>query len=578
MNSKRERVAMKALAGFMIVMLLLTFLSRLADSITIPKVSVMNPQGGRIDQTIELMGTLQANNELDIEAQEGFRIKDVLVKSGDEVEVGTPLVQLDLEQIQDKIEALQVDIQKLHLQKKQITLDSVGTNSDDPVAQAMQVMNRLEEDKVLTSTQEDVKIARLEDELRQVEEERLQAQKSYEDFTGKNLADQITKVKETVEEAKKNLEKQKYEQEKALKRAQQAVDEARNALSMLGGGDATAAIERLERAQMEYDMTESDWKRNVKDAEEVYSKAQDKLAKLEAGEIDDTLLESEKEKVKRAEEAVKLKKNAIEDAKYNKEQALAKYDRDLVDAQRKIEQAQQETVKKQENQEKENEKSDIRLELMQLDIDVKEKELDQLLALKAIKGMIKSPVKGRIDTVSAKKGDQTTSTSLMTLVSEETQYTFEAEIDAKRAEKLAVGDVVSITLAGEKLPVEGQTVIGHITNMPGEDEKKKITVDLEQGSPGASGKMVIRKESDKYPSLVPLEALREDYQGKYVLVVREQVTTLGKELVVERVGVTPLEQNSKNVGVQGGLQPSDQVVVDANKPIGAGDRVRLISK
>ena len=65
-QGKRERIAMKALAGFLIIMLVLTILSRLADSITIPQVEVTTPKGGRVAHLLALAGTVSSKNEVDI--------------------------------------------------------------------------------------------------------------------------------------------------------------------------------------------------------------------------------------------------------------------------------------------------------------------------------------------------------------------------------------------------------------------------------------------------------------------------------------------------------------------------------
>ncbi|MGL6173462.1 MAG: biotin/lipoyl-binding protein [Cellulosilyticaceae bacterium] len=585
-RGKRERIAMKALAGFIIIMLVLTMLSRLADSITIPTVGVANPKSGRVEHTFEWTGQLEAQNEVEIEAEAGLNVKEIFVESGDQVAKGDPLLKLDVKELEEKIESIKVEIEKMYLQKKQMQLNGGSENAGDLIEEATLALERLKEDKELLDEQEAVKIERIEASLVEAELALEEAEKNYEtakkkqeDLNEKNLADQMTEIQEEIEEAKKNVEKQKYEQEKALKRAQKVVDEAEAQLWLLDGGDATMALERIESARMEYEITKKDWQRNVKEAEDALKKVEDKLLKLEQGEVDEDTLQAEKNKIDVAKDKVKAKQSEIEDAVYSKDQALAKMDREMIDAERKITEAEKQTEKNNKNEAKDQEKNNISLELLQLDIEVKEKELSRLVGIKANNSTIIAPVDGTIDVINVKKGEKTASTTLITVISADTNYVFEAEIDQESAEKIAVGDQVSITLEGEKRPIEEDTVIERIVSVKGDENnkgnKKKVIVNLTQGTAGVSGKLVVRKESDKYPSIVPIEAIREDNQGKYVLVVSKQVTTLGEQYITQRIGITEFDRNGKVVGVQGGLSPQDQIITEANKPIAVGDRVRL---
>lgn len=583
-RGKRERIAIKVLIGFFIIMLVLTMLSRLADSITIPKVTTAQAKGGRLEYEIEGMGSLKAQNQVSIEAKEGFTIKDIFAKEGDTVAKGDQLLQLDLEELEKGLEEEQVALKKMQLQKQQAALDGDSGSLDEMVADAQLAVLRLEEDKKVLIAQEEVKIQRAEAEIEKAEQTLLEKEEAFEAFKGSNVDEQIKKAKEKAEEAKKSLEDQKYEQEKALKRAKNAVDEAENAFwSVAGQGvDVTNALQVLERAEMEYEITKKDWERKVKEAEDDLKKAKDTLSKLENGETDEEALSAEKDKVELAKEAVKNKQSALEDAKYNKEQVVAKIGRDIVDAQRKILEAEEDKDKGEVKQQVEEEKKNITKQLLQLDIDLKIKQIDRLQQIKATGGKVIAPVAGVVGEVKVVKGDKSKSGDMMTLISDETQYVFEAEVSKEDAEKIEVGDQVSITLQGEKTPIDEKTVIEHITRIKedeadkvGETDRYKVSVNIVEGEQGMSGEMVIKKDSKQYQTLIPIEALREDNKGKYVLVAREQVTTLGTQQVAQRVDVTEYEKNGKMVSVQGAVNPQDQIITQGNKPIMAGDRVRL---
>ena len=64
----------------------------------------------------------------------------------------------------------------------------------------------------------------------------------------------------------------------------------------------------------------------------------------------------------------------------------------------------------------------------------------------------------------------------------------------------------------------------------------------------------------------------------YVLVAKQQTTTLGEEIIADRVDIMILDKNQRSAAVEGALGAQDIVIVKSNKPISAGDRVRLVEQ
>ncbi|MEG0320483.1 MAG: hypothetical protein RR627_11370, partial [Niameybacter sp.] len=64
----------------------------------------------------------------------------------------------------------------------------------------------------------------------------------------------------------------------------------------------------------------------------------------------------------------------------------------------------------------------------------------------------------------------------------------------------------------------------------------------------------------------------------YVFVAKKKTTTLGDQMVAERVDVMKLDKNQSSVAVQGAFGPQDTLIVNSNKPISSGNRVRLIEQ
>lgn len=63
-KSSLQVKAVKALAGFLILMFLLTILSRAADSLTIAKVTASAATGGVISHNIEVDGNITPNKDI----------------------------------------------------------------------------------------------------------------------------------------------------------------------------------------------------------------------------------------------------------------------------------------------------------------------------------------------------------------------------------------------------------------------------------------------------------------------------------------------------------------------------------
>lgn len=577
-RDKVKQIAIKALGGFLIIMVALTGLSRSADAITTPQVVAERPKGGRIDQKVEVSGTLKARDEESMEVGEGLLVKNVFVEEGERVQKGDVLLELDAKEIKEKLETAEDDLKKLQLRLEQLGLNKDFTANHSPMETAKKTLTELEKDKIELVKKEDIQVERAKEKVREAEEDLKEAEANFATFQEESLEEQLTKAKEAEKEAQKYLNDQKYEKDKALKRAQQTVDEAKENLWLLGGGEATAALQALERAEMEYEITKSDWERTLKAAEESLQKAKEKLQKLENGEIDDELFKQEEEKVKVARNQVKEQERLLEDTIVSREDAIADLDRKIEDAKKDLVKAESEEENLALNKEQDFQKESIEKELMQLDIEAKKREIARLQKATEEGGQLKAPSAGIIGEVKVKKGDTTTQGDLLVFVRDTSEYILEAHLSKEEAQYIQIGDKVQVTLEGEKTPLEN-TVVENIVPVQGDtDGKKKVSISVPKGEPGMSATLKVTKESDKYRYILPIEALKEDNGSQYILVAKQQTTTLGEQIIAERVEVMVRDKNQSSVAVEGPLGVEDRVIIRSNKPILAGDRVRLVEQ
>lgn len=577
-RDKVKQIAIKALGGFLIIMVALTGLSRSADAITTPQVVAERPKGGRIDQKVEVSGNLRARDEESMEVGEGLLVKNVFVEEGERVQKGDVLLELDAKEIKEKLETAEDDLKKLQLRLEQLGLNKDFTANHSPMETAKKTLTELEKDKIELVKKEDIQVERAKEKVREAEEDLKEAEANFATFQEESLEEQLIEAKEAEKEAQKDLNNQKYEKDKALKRAQQTVDEAKENLWLLGGGEATAALQALERAEMEYEITKSDWERTIKAAEESLQKAKEKMQKLENGEIDDELFKQEEEKVKVARNQVKEQERLLEDTIVSREDAIADLDRKIEDAKKDLVKAESEEENLALNKEQDLQKESIEKELMQLDIEAKKREIARLQKATEEGGQLKAPSAGIIGEIKVKKGDTTTQGDLLVFVRDTSEYILEAHLSKEEAEYIQIGDQVQVTLEGEKTPLEN-TVVENIVPVQGDTAgKKKVSISVPKGEPGMSATLKVTKESDKYRYILPIEALKEDNGSQYILVAKQQTTTLGEQILAERVDVMVRDKNQSSVAVEGPLGVEDRVIIRSNKPILAGDRVRLVEQ
>ena len=110
-KSSLQVKAVKALAGFLILMFLLTILSRAADSLTIAKVTASAATGGVISHNIEVDGNITPNKDIAISTSANIKIASVEATEGKTVKKGDLLIQLDTADLKKKLLKAQKELQ-----------------------------------------------------------------------------------------------------------------------------------------------------------------------------------------------------------------------------------------------------------------------------------------------------------------------------------------------------------------------------------------------------------------------------------------------------------------------------------
>ena len=310
--------------------------------------------------------------------------------------------------------------------------------------------------------------------------------------------------------------------------------------------------------QVENEISEKE--KNLSRATEDYNLAVSRQDKIISDALDE---------YKEAEDLVNKYNNASEEEKQSLDKEAIEYDYNL--------------KKTAYNQAVNDKSSNLLMEKRALE-DVKEasntdelkKKLENLKKIEGSEGKFVSEKEGIVTNVAVVAGDVTSAGSAVYLADKESGYKFVAELskDLKKYAKQGQSVVLKIGNSNNEI---GDLTIDSISK--GEDDNYKVSVLLPTGvgEIGDGGNLTLSSKSKKYQVCVPLEALHQEGQDKYyILVVGEEDTILGTEKVAVRVDVSIADKNDTYAALtEGTISNSQKIIVSSNKTIKEGDRVRL---
>ena len=211
-----------------------------------------------------------------------------------------------------------------------------------------------------------------------------------------------------------------------------------------------------------------------------------------------------------------------------------------------------------------------------LKIEEYNKELAKLQPLLDASGKIVSEKEGIVTSVVAENGGVTTDT-IASIADKNEGYKFVGEIDKSNRTLVKQGQTVALNLGSSGI-IENLT-IDSISKNDDNPDTLKVTVVLPVGigEIDESGEIIVSSKSKKYGTCVPLAALRQgDGDSYYILVVTEKETVLGEELTAKKVDVKVEKRDGEYAAVSdGSLGRNDKIIIDSNKTVEDGDRVRL---
>lgn len=192
---------------------------------------------------------------------------------------------------------------------------------------------------------------------------------------------------------------------------------------------------------------------------------------------------------------------------------------------------------------------------------------------------VKAPISGRVVGIYKVVGESVTSGETVANIEiSDKGYICEVTISSDQARKISTNSPVSIVNSWWYSP-NVEVSIKQIRSDVQSQGKNKIVVFQIKGDvyEGQEINLSVGDKSSSYDSVLPNSAIREDNDGKFVLVVDSKNTPLGVRYKARRVEIEVLASDDTSSAVSG-IMGGEFVITNATVPISDGQMVRLADK
>ena len=563
-GKKRREWVKNAAIIFLSVMLVLTFFSNTFMNYSLPEVAAQYVQSGTITAKIRGTGTVESGDPYNVKINETRTISSVLVKTGDKVEKGAPLLLLEDKESKELTDA-QAALDKAMLDFELALLSGDISNSAFQNVQNGNVSSlNTYQSRIVAAEAEIDKWQKQVDEATTAINQLKTAQVNVDAGGAPDTSSEQNKV--NVAQAALNSDEIKIAKDKISEwQAAQATCQAtidkynENIASSVSGNGFVNQV------------TEDEYQLAVKNRDQYQSLINERQA----------FINSNPDKVKAYDEKVK---------------ALADANKALTEKQNSKTNSTNSLTVQTQNWQTELDKRNIQLKAAQdtkaqllkdistelnLDyqLDSLQKQRDDIAKLQenAVGASIEAPISGTITSVTVKAGDEAQpDTALVTMQPEGKGFTMSFSVTNDQAKRLSVGDKADLVNSWRYSDMDITLAsIKPDTTDPG--QKKLLTFDItgDEVTPGQSLNVSVGQKSANYDLIVPNSAIREDSNGKFILIVESKSSPLGNRYVATRVDVEVLASDDTQSAVSGALYGYEFVITTSTQPVEAGKLVRL---
>ena len=341
------------------------------------------------------------------------------------------------------------------------------------------------------------------------------------------------------------------------------------------------ALEDLRAAYTDYQKY-SDAVSNVSSIgvnQNILESKENQLAQLQAkrAEIEAITVESSdgvQDATRRLQEAEKN----ITELTYANEQTSAAYQNQIASAEAALKNAQAVYELLKEEQAEMNADINAELDLAKASKDIADKKAEiAKLRAESVGTTITAPVAGTITSLAYKAGETTKPEEAAAVIQVEGKgYTMTISVTNEQAKKVQVGDTAELQNAWYYDDV--QVILSAIKpdpDKPGQNKLLEFNVSGSSIQAGQALNVSVGQRSSEYEFVVPNSAVREDNNGKFILIVESKSSPLGNRYIATRVDVEVLASDDNNTAISAGLYGYEYVITTSTKPVEAGKQVRL---
>lgn len=572
---------------FLVVLLILTFFSNTIMNIALPEVATQAVNSGSITAKVRGTGTVTANGFYEVKADQTREIRSVMVRAGQQVNVGDVLFVLGTGD-SEELAAAQEELHSLEIQYQTTALSSPVYNYDSQnaeIAAARRDVEAAENDTLIAKANwkhylkeheefnfDDIDIDKIIEEVAEAKVNAENAKAKYDEIAGEN---------EGLEQAAAELAAAQLKLETNGQTVPATPEEARIERDNITvpaeptpppeGEEDPAVLEAYNAAKAEYDAAKDKY-----DAMDAYRTALENYnaKKAAATYTAEDLVKAEQEMLdtKRVYDSLW----AFLNEQNNEYWEAYKRALDAEQAARdRVSLLEKQLVSLQDSNNRSAAINGINLGEIASKIAQKKALIEELSG--GAENQITSNVAGTVQSVNFTAGNKVPKGETMCTIEIPDQgYSVSFAVTSEQARRLHTGDTATVSNY-----YWGREVIATLTAIKADPKNpqgsKILEFDLQgEVNAGADLTISIGQKSANYDLVVPNSAIRKDGNGSFVYAIEAKNSPLGNRYYAKRVKVEVLASDDINSAVTGDLSAwSDYVITTSSTIINNKDQVRM---
>ena len=559
---------------FLLVMLILTFFSNTIMNYSLVEVSTQQVTSGQITSKVRGSGSVEASESYSVTIEETRKIATVNVKKDAEVATGDLLFTLE-DTDSDELDAAKKSLNEAQAAYESAVLTAGITVAERQSIEAGKGSSLTQKQNEIAAANQRVKDAQAAVDAAQASVDKIKAQI---DAVSNSTTDTTAEEKAVLDAEKKNSEAQD-----SLTSAESAYTPVKSAYdtALSEYNDAVIAFNAA-KATYEKDTSDLNNKKAMDAAEIAMKSANEKLKNCKGN------LDKVQGPYDSAKSAATDSKNALSNANYNlsvkkltgtNTAEANNLQAQLNTATAALTDANTALTSATNDQKKVTDKisGEVTIASAYKTMTDLQEEVAKLQA-KSIGTEITSPISGTVTDIAVTAGTTVNANDvMMTIQPENKAYVLQFSVTENQAKKVRVGDTAEIL--NNWYGNDVSAVVSAIRK-DSQNRSNSIIICEMKGdvSVGDSYTLSIGEQSSNYDTIVPTSAIREDSNGKFILIIESKSTPLGNRYYARRVDVDVITSDDTKSAVTGALEGYEYVITTTTKPIKENEQVRLASE